>query len=53
MITYLTIGLIVGFLIEFINEKLGSPEIFEWKERIVIILMWPIFIVVFFVSMFS
>jgi hypothetical protein len=52
MMVYFLLGLVLGFVIEFLNERMGSPETFGWRERIVIVMLWPIFLFIFIFNLF-
>ena len=46
-ITYLFIGLAVGFMLETINRFAGEPNKISMVERLLIILLWPLMSILF------
>ena len=48
---YLLSGILFAALIDFTNEMMGSPEEFDWGHRGVMIALWPVFAVVFLISL--
>ena len=52
LINYIMIGFLVGFLLEYSVDKL-TKESFTTKERIFVILLWPLSLFTFIVGFFS
>lgn len=46
-ITYLFIGLAVGFIMETINRFSEEPNKFGMAERLLVILLWPLMSILF------
>ena len=46
-ITYLFIGLTVGFMLETINRFAGEPNKISMVERLLVIVLWPIMLTLF------
>ena len=50
IINYLFIGFFLTFLLDYISFKLNYLDhikIWTWKERILLVFFWPIFLIVF------
>ncbi len=48
---YILCGVLFALLLDVLNEMMGSPEEFGWEHRLIIALLWPIFVIVFIVSL--
>ena len=48
--TYLLCGLLFMVFLDIANDVLGQPEQFDWEHRAVVIVLWPIFVVIFIIS---
>ena len=58
IVNYFFIGFVFAFLCDLLLQKLKKhPRIkktnWGWKERTVCIIIWPISIIIFFVSLFQ
>ena len=49
MLNYFIVGLVVGFLLEFVMSVTTGDRV-NWGERIVIITLWPIMGILFIVN---
>jgi len=49
--TYLLCGLLFMVFLDIANDVLGQPEQFDWEHRAVVIVLWPIFVVIFIFSL--
>lgn len=49
--TYLLCGLLFMVFLDIANDVLGQPEQFDWQHRAVVIVLWPIFVVIFIFSL--
>jgi len=47
---YLLCGLLFMIFLEIANDALGQPEQFDWQHRAVIVALWPVFVVIFIIS---
>ena len=50
ILNYFFIGFIVAFLLDYVSFKLNHLDhikIWTWKERILLVFFWPIFLIVF------
>ena len=52
MAIYLFIGLVFTFMLDTTNRTLNLTKPWTLKERIVCMLLWPIFAVIFIVNLF-
>ena len=53
ILNYLFIGFVFSFLLDYFSFKLSHLthiKNWKWKERILVISIWPIFLVIFSVS---
>jgi len=60
ILNYLTIGIIFGFLIELLFNRLSdNPQIkkmninWGWGERITAIIIWPLALIIFIIHFFK
>jgi hypothetical protein len=49
---YLLIGILFTFMLDTINHMFNLTEPWTLKERIVCILLWPVFVIIFIVNLF-
>jgi hypothetical protein len=49
---YLLIGILFTFMLDTINHMFSLTEPWTLKERIVCILLWPVFVIIFIVNLF-